>query len=886
MTRMKFFNRGKQREAQLNAELLSHLQMAAHDGVERGDSPEQAEQAAHRQFGNLALIEQTTRDQWGWRWLDDLLQDLRYGARILRKNPAFTVIAILTLALGIGVNSAVFSIVNGVLLRPLPYPHPEQLVSLDESKPNFDRGSISYPNFRDWRKNNRTLSAIAVSRGFTFNLTGVGEPEQLSARFITSDFFAMLGVDPVIGRTFVAAEDEIGAAPLALISEGLWRRKFSSSLGILGSPLTLDGAGYTVVGVIPANFELSWGGFRGIDVYVPLGQWSNPLLPKRGAGLGIHGIGRLRPGVTIQQARADLARVSSDLAAAYPDTNTGIGASVQPLKQDIVGEVRSILLVLLAAVALVLLIACVNVANLMLARSTARAREFATRSAMGASQTRVIRQLLTESLLLSVIGGSLGLFLATWSTSSALRFLAKDLPRANEVRLDARVLFFTLAISLASGLFFGLVPAMKTRRFNIQETLKEGGRGTSTVRRHTQRALVAVEVALALVLLTSAGLMIRSLAALWKVNPGFDPHNVLTFAVSLPPLMRNSGAAGIRAALREVDRQLKMIPGVQAVSLSWGAVPLSGNDDEDLFWIEGQPKPATDNEMNWSLSYVVEEDYLKVMGIPLERGRFFSAQDNENSTRVIVVDDVFARKYFLDRDPIGKHIILTSKGGRAEIIGVVGHVKQWGLDSDDKQSLRAELYFPYMQLPDPAMLLSWNGTGVMVRFDPRSGNLEQTIRSALRGLSNEHVMSSPQTMERIISDSLVARRFSMIVLSIFAAFALLLASIGVYGVLSYLVGQRRQEIGVRMALGAGRLNVLRMVLGDGARMTLVGIGIGVAAALILTRWMASMLFGVRPTDPLTFAVVALFLTGTALLACYVPARRASRVDPIVALRYE
>jgi putative ABC transport system permease protein len=880
-----FFWHRRRRERQLNDELQTHLQMAARDRVDRGDSPDHAARATRREFGNVGLVEQTTRDQWRWHWIDELLQDLSYGARMLRKNPGFTLVAILMLALGISVNTAVFSVVSGVLLSPLPYPHPEQLVALDESKPNFESGSISYPNFRDWQKNNRTFSAIAVSRGYGFNLTGVGEAEQLRARFITSDLFPMLGVTPLIGRTFATGEDEIGAAPSAMISEGLWRHKFSSSPDILGKTMSLDGMGYTVIGVVPAGFDLSWGSFRDIDVYVPLGQWSNPLLPKRGAGLGIHGIGRLKPGVTTEQARADMARVSSDLAAAYPDTNTGIGASIQALKQNMVGGVRLLLLVLLGAVVLVLLIACVNIANLMLARSTARTREFAIRSAVGAGQGRLVRQLLTESLLLALIGGSLGLLLAGWGTHAALDFLAQGLPRAGEVRLDARVLLFTVIISMGSGVFFGLVPAMKTGRLDIQNSLKESGRGASGARHRAQGVFVAVEMALALVLLISAGLTIRSLAALWKVNPGFDSHNVLTFGVSLPSAMRSASPARIRAALREVDQQLKTVSGVKSVSLSWGAVPLN-SDDEDLFWIEGQPKPANDNEMSWSLSYVVEENYLQVMGIPLERGRFFTAKDNENSSHVVVIDDVFARKFFPDQDPIGKHIFLGNKGGRAEIVGVVGHVKQWGLDSDDKQSLRAELYFPYMQLPDAAMVLSWNGTGVMIRFDPRTRNLEQSIRSAIEGISNEHVVSRPQTMEQVVSQSLAAQRFSMTVLSIFAVLALALASVGIYGVVSYLVGQRRQEIGVRMALGAGRLDVLCMVLGDGARMTLAGIGIGIVAALILTRSMASMLFGVQPTDPLTFAVVAVFLSGVALLACYVPARRASRVDPIVALRYE
>ncbi|MGH9743275.1 MAG: ADOP family duplicated permease [Candidatus Acidiferrum sp.] len=878
------FWRRQKRESELEEELQSHLDMAAQDRTDRGETQEAARDAARREFGNMSLIKEVTREMWGWDSFERLVQDLRYGLRMLAKSPGFTTVAILTLALGIGANTALFSVVNGVLFNPLPYPQSSQLVWVAESKPNFATGSISYPNFRDWQKNNRTFTDMAIYRATNFNLTGLGEAEQLPARFITSDFFTVLGLNPVIGRTFGPGEDEIGAAPIVMIGEGLWRRKFGSSPEALGKSVNLDGIAYSIVGVIPASFDFS-GIFRGVEVYVPIGQWGNPLLPKRGAGLGIHGIGRLKPGVTIEQARADMARISSNLAAAYPDTNTGIGAALRPLKKTMVGGVRVLLLVLLAAVGFVLLIACVNVANLMLARATARTREFAIRAALGAGQGRLVRQLLTESLLLALIGGALGLLLAGWGTRAALRLLAQGLPRASEVGLDARALLFTVAISIGCGIFFGLAPALKTRARNLHDTLKEGGRGESGMRRRAQGIFVVVEMAMALVLLVSAGLMVRSLTALWNVNPGFDSHNVLTFGVALPPSMRDSNADGIRAALRNVDERLKAVPGVKALSLSWGAVPLS-SDDEDLFWIEGKPKPATDNAMNWAISYVVEEDYLKVMGIPLKRGRFFTAQDNEKSPHVVVVDDVFAQKYFGDQDPIGQHIILNNKGGRAEIIGVVPHVKQWGLDSDDKESLRAELYFPYMQLPDEAMQLSWNGTGVILRFDPRATAIGESLSATIKRISYENVMSQTQTMDSIISDSLASQKFSMAVLGIFAALALALASVGIYGVISYVVQQRTQEIGVRVALGANRNDVLRMILGEGMKMAGIGVAIGIAAALGLTRLMASLLFGVSATDPLTYSVVAILLAIVALAACYIPARRAMRVDPMVALRYE
>jgi predicted permease len=878
-----FWHRQK-RDSELDEELQSHLQMAAEDRKDRGESPENARLAARRELGNIGIIKEVTREMWGWASLERLTQDLRYGLRMLAKSPGFTAVAILTLALGIGANTALFSVVNGVLFNPLPYPHPEQLVWLAESKPNFATGSISFPNFRDWQKDNRTFSGMAVYRSYNFNILGLGDAEQVRARFITSDFFSVLGVNPVVGRTFAPGEDDIGRSPIVMISEKLWKRKFDSSPNVLGKNINLDGTGYTIVGVTPASFDFS-GLFRDVDVYAPLGQWTNPLLPNRGAGLGVHGVGRLKPGVTIEQARADMAGISSNLAAAYPDTNKGIGAALRPLKGTMVGDVRLVLLVLLAAVGFVLLIACVNVANLMLARAATRSREFAIRAALGAGQARLVRQLLTESILLAFAAGALGLLLAAWGTRAALQFLAQGLPRASEVHLDARALLFTVLISLGCGIFFGLAPALKSRGRNLLDTLKEGGRGDSGTRHRAQGLLVILEMAMALVLLISAGLMLRSLTALWNVNPGFDSHNVLAFGVALPPSMRNASAAEIRAALRNVDRQLMAVPGVKSISLSWGAVPLS-SDDEDLFWIEGKPKPLTDDEKSWSISYVVEEDYLQVMGIPLQRGRFFTAQDNENASHVVVVDDLFAKKYFPDADPIGQHIFLDNKGGRAEIIGIVSHVKQWGLDTDDKETLRAELYFPFMQLPDQAMQLSGSGTGVMVRYEPGAATIGDSLRAAVKGISAEHVMSKAQTMDEIISDSLASQRFSMVVFGIFAALALTLASVGIYGVISYLVQQRTQEIGVRVALGAKRSDVLRLILGEGMRMAGAGVILGLMASFGLTRLMASLLYGVSATDPLTFTVVALVLALVALAACYIPARRAMRVDPMVALRYE
>ena len=819
-------------------------------------------------------------------------QDLRFALRQLRKSPGFSAIAVLTLALGIGANTSLFSVVNGVLLNPLPYANPEQLVTLHESKPNFQNGSISYPNFRDWRKENHTFSSIAIVRSYSFSFTGMGEAEQVRAKFISSDFFPLLGVNPVIGRTFAPGEDEIGAAPIALISEGFWKRKFGSSPNALGKVLALDGKDYTIVGVTPAAFDLFLRSAKITEVYVPIGQWNNPLLPERGAGLGIHGVGRLKPGVTIQQARADMDRVSQNLAAAFPGTDKGIAASLIPLRKDVLGDVQPVLLVLLGAVGFVLLIACVNVANLLLARSTGRAREFAIRAALGAGQGRLIRQLLTESILLALAGGGIGLLVAQWAMRAVLGVLPAELPRAAEIRIDTHVLIFTMGVSLLAGILFGLAPALKTSQPRLHETLKESGRGASGARHRAQSVFVVVEMAMALVLLIGAGLMTRSLAALWNVDPGFRPNNVLTFGLALPPSMMTANAATIRAYVRELDSKFAATPGVQAVSQSWGAVPMSSEDDQ-VFWIEGEPKPANETDMKWTLDYVVEPDYLDVMGIPLRRGRFFTAHDDEHSPLVAVVDDVFARKYFGDRDAVGKRIYLnrinlTGNGTLAQIVGVVGHVNQWGLDSDNTQALRAELYLPCLQMPDQYMenVPGGGGTFLLVRFDGNMRSALDSLRRTNRQINSEQVIYSAQTMDDIIAGTLAARRFSMILFGVFAGLALLLSSVGIYGVISYLVGQRTREIGIRMALGARRMDVLRLVLGHGVKMALIGVAIGLVASLGLAQLMTKMLYGVSPADPLTFLGVGVILTIVALAACYIPARRAMRVDPMVALRYE
>jgi predicted permease len=813
------------------------------------------------------------------------LQDLRSALRQFIKTPGLTAVVLITIALGVGANTALFSVVNGVLLNPLPYPQPDQLVTLHEGKQNFATGSISFPNFRDWRKDNHTFSSMAISRGYAFSLTGAGEATQITGDFVTSDYFKVLGTKPLLGRTFAPGEDEIGAAPIAVISEGLWHRKFASTPDIIGKLMTLDGRGYTVIGVIPASFHFALGNFGAQrDIYAPVGQWNNNLLNTRTAGLGFHGVGRLKPGVTFEQAVADMAQVSSNLAIAYPDANKGISAKLIPLKQWTVGGVRSFLLVLLAGVGFVLLIACVNVANLLLARSAARTREFAIRAAMGASQSRVLRQLMTESIVLGLAGGALGLLLAAWGTRAALGILPTALPRSEEIGLDPRVLLFTLLISLLAGVLFGLAPALKMLPATLNDSLKENGRGMSGTRHRVQRTFVVAEMAMALVLLVGAGLMIRTLGRLWSIDPGFNPKNVMTVGISLPPSMMKASPDAIRAEFRQIDGKISSIPGVKAVSQIWGAFPMSG-DDEQTLWLEGQPKPATENDMIMAIDYIVEPGYLKAMDIPLLRGRFLNDQDNEHSPRVVVVDDVFARKYFLNQDPVGKRI-MQDNSGAAEIVGVVGHVKQWGLDTDDAEKLRAQFYIPCMQMPDSFVAMAPSGSGVVLRADQAEAGLLDSIRHAAQQISGEMVIFGPQSMEEVISSSLAERRFSMILLVAFAVLALLLASVGIYGVISYVVGERTHEIGIRMALGARQGDILQLILSGAGRLALIATVTGLIAALGLTRLMANLLYGVKPSDPLTFITVPAILISVALVASYLPARRATKVEPMVALRYE
>ncbi|HXH51617.1 MAG TPA: ABC transporter permease [Terriglobia bacterium] len=814
--------------------------------------------------------------------MNALIQDLKYGLRQLRRNPGFTLVAVLTLALGIGANTAIFSVVNGVLLNPLPYPQPDRLVALYSRTAQFSNSSISYPNFLDWVRLNHSFSALAAYRGDDFTLTGEGEPERVPVEFVSASFFPLLGIKPAAGRWFTPQEDEIGAAPAVVLSGGIWKRKFGASPDILGKAITLNGTSYTVVGVLPGDFFYSGNNFQRSDVYVPIGRWDDPIFRDRRASMGMDAVGRLKPGVTFAQAKDDMDTLARHLAEQYPEADKDTGITLVPLRQNIVGYIQPYLLLLLAAVGFVLLIACVNVANLMLARASGRSREFAIRVALGAGRKRVIRQVLTESTLLAFAGGGLGMLVAAWGLQAALRALPDVLPRVESVRLDTHVLLFMLVTCVLTGILFGLAPALRTTSANLQETLKEGGRGASAAHHRTQSAFVVAEVALALVLLAGAGLMIRTLGELWSVDPGFDPHHVLAFRATFPPI---KSPDLIRATWRQIEDNTEALPGIRAASVTMGSVP-TRSDSELPFWLEGQPKPASSSQMKVSLFYLVQPGYLNVMKIPLMRGRFLTSADTEHSPFVIVIDSSFAQLYFPGQNPIGRRVNLDILNTTAEIVGVVGHIKQWGLDEGASSPVQAQCYISVYQLPDQFVPLVASNLGIFASTAGAPLGQADAIRRALHQINSHSVMYGVESMDGILSDSLSSRRFAMILMGVFAALALLMASIGTYGVISYLTSQRTHEIGIRMALGAQRNDVLTMVVRRGVKLALVGIGIGIGSSFVLTRFLSGMLYGVKPFDPLTLVAVSLVLIAVALAACYIPARRASKVDPVVALRYE
>jgi predicted permease len=868
-------------EDELDEELRFHFDQQINRLVQSGLATKEARRQARLAFGGPDQIKEECRDARGVRFVDSLIQDLRYTLRTLRKSPGFTAVAILTLALGIGANTAMFSAVEGVVFAPLPYFQPDRLVMVWENNPRFPRVYVSYPNFLAWQRSARSFQQMGAFREEGVDLTSPGAPEHLNANEISSGFFSAIGAELSLGREFTPEEDRQGAALGVMISSRLWRNRFGGSPSVLGQSVTLDGADFTIIGVSPPGFRL---GTDDVDIYTSLGRADPLVIDDRAAHDGIFAVARLEAGVTISQAQAEMSTIQSGLDQLYPEANRDLGIYVEPLKQVIVGEVRGTLLLLLGAVGLVLLTACANVANLLLARSAARRREFAIRLAIGAGRARLVRQLLTESVLLSLLGAGLGLLIAMLGVRSVMSAVSGTLPRSDNIGVNAPVLLFTLGVSIAIGILFGLAPALKSWKVDLTSSLKDGGRGSGGARHRAQGSLVIIQIALTLVLLVGAGLMLRSIRRLWDVNPGFDTQHIITFKVGVSSSLTKT-AASTRVAYQQLIERVRNVPGVQAAEFS-AAVPLSLQGWIMPFWINSQ-KPDSLQGAPRLVMYLAGPDYLRTMGIPLLRGRFFTPEDTSSSPLVMVIDSEFARMYFPDSDPLGQTISAGFESpGPCRIVGVVGHVKQWGLDDPYIQN---QAYFPFYQDPDQWVPRNYPGTTIIVRTPLDVAAVMPAIKEAVLGMSAEQPIYKVQSMRRIVSASMSSQRFPMVLLGAFAALALVLASLGIYGVISYSVTERVHEIGIRMALGAERRNIFRMIVGQGLRMALAGLAIGATAALALTRLLLSfshLLYGVSASDPLTFGGVSLVMTGVAILACYIPARRAARVDPMVALRCE
>jgi len=812
--------------------------------------------------------------------MQNLLQDLRYGLRTLLKHRSFTFIAVFTLALGIGANTAMFSVVNAVLLRPLPYNDPGRLVTIWEESP--DRGlsqiPVSYANLRDWIDQNQTFEQISAYQFANRNLTGAGEPARLLTIRASANLFSLVGATPLLGRTFLPDEDNERAAHVVILAHALWQKQFNSDPGIVGKSITLNNQNYTVVGVMPASFQFPVGfGYLGkvisdpIELYVPLAPTANET---RRGNYSFFAIGRLKSGVSIDQARAEMTAIERRLEQQYPESNTGIGISLILTQEQTVKEIRPALLVLLGAVVFMLLIACANIANLLLARAAARQKEIAIRTALGSNRLRILRLLLTESLMLSLAGGCLGFLLAYWGTDILVALAPDNVPRLNEVGVDARVFGFTLAISLITGLLFGLVPAIHAAKPNLNEGLKEGSKGSmgSVAGKRTRNVLVAVEVALSLVLLIGAGLMIKSFVRLQQTNLGFNPDQLLTVNVSLSsskyPEDRQQ-AAFFQQALERIQS----LAGVQSAGATT-ALPLTLSVSGSDFRIEGRPEPEAGKEMIINTSSI-SPDYFKTLGISILKGRDFSDRDNSDAPLAAIINSDLARIYFPTEDPLAKRITFDDGESWISIVGVVADIKRMGLDTTAKP----EVYFPYLQVPSPSM-------SVVARTTTEPLSLVGGVKNQIQTIDKDLPVGEWKTMQQVLSESNSGRRFNLVLLTVFAAVALILAIVGIYGVMSYAVTQRSHEIGIRMAIGAQSRDVFRMVVGEGMILALIGIGFGLVGAFALTRLMTTMLFAVEPTDPATFITTAVLLTGVTLVACYIPGRRATKVDPLIALRYE
>ena len=867
--RLRALFRRAQMESELDLELRFHLEREIEENLRRGMPPREAREEALRSFGGFERIKEQCREVRGVGLIETFLQDLRYGVRMLAKHRGFTFVAVLTLALGIGANSAIFSVVNAVLLRPLPYKDPDQIVTLGERLPQGGEGSVSVPNFRDWQEQNEVFEQIAAYEMGNFNLMGSDLPERSAGASVTANFFDVLGVAPKQGRAFLPGEDTAGRHRVVILSDQLWQRNFGADPRIVNREVLIGGENYTVIGVMPPGFQFP---SRTTELWLPL-VFSEKLAGSRGSH-AFSAIGRMKPGVTLEQAQEQMSVIARRLEQQYPDVQAKRGIIVGRLQEEIVKSVRPALLILLGAVGFVLLIACTNVANLLLARAAARRREIAIRTALGAGRARLVRQFLTESVLLSVLGGLLGLLVAKWGIDGLLALTTGVLPRAGEVRLDARVLVFTLLLSLLTGIIFGLAPALQTSKADVQDALKDGGTSGSSPRANWLRSILAVaQVASAIVLLIGAGLLVKSFVRLQQVESGVNPENVLTMNITLPAAKYETTEVATTFYTQLLER-VSALPGVQAAG-AINLLPVQRSGTNGSVRIVGDA-PDPDGQSPLIEFRTATPDYFRALGIPLVAGRFFEPAARER-VPVAIVNQTFVRVILNGQDALAKQI--QNDSSAIQIVGVVGDVKQTGLSTPP----RPEMFLPYNT---PFWDGMTNNMSLVVRASSDPQTLVQAVRREVLAVDPTQPIYNVLTMEQVLDESISRQRLNMMLLSIFATLATLLSTVGIYSVMSYLVTQHTREIGIRMALGAQPKDVLKLVLGQGLMLTVIGVVIGVGGALVLTRLMETLLFGVRATDPSTFVGVSLLLTFVALLACYIPARRAMRVDPIVALRYE
>jgi putative ABC transport system permease protein len=860
-------------DQEFSEELQVYLDMLTEAKLRQGLSPRDARRSALVEVGGVEQVEERVREIRMGQFIETVWRDVRTGVRALVHSPVFTIATVLSLALGIGANTAIFSVVNGLLLRPLPYPESEQIVHVwhtppQQSFPGLDTFSVSPANYLDWKAQSSSFEQMAVYTDTRFSLSTSNDPLPLIGAVVSSDFFSVLRSNAMQGRTFTPDEEQPGRDQVVVLGHGLWQRAFGANPNIVGQTLTINSRSFTVVGIMPAGFEFP----REAELWVPLAWEDNERRVRSDHNYLV--LARLKQNVSLEQAKTEMNTISSRLEQQYPEENAGWGAVVIPLRDDHVGDIRLALLVLFCAVGFVLLIACANVANLMLARGANRQREMAVRIALGAGRARLVRQLLTESVLLAVTGGLLGLLLAIWGSRMLVQL--GGLPNADDIGIDTWALGFTLLVSFAAGIIIGIVPALQFTKTSISETLKQGsGRtGGSPIRQHTRKALVISEVALSLVLLIGAGLMIRSFWKLQNVNPGFDTSNAMTMSIVLNWIRYSEPHQRLAFFDRAIE-QIRAVPGVVSVGTTT-KIPLTGGGSTQPFSIEGRPTGAI-AEQPMALTRYISPDYFYAIGVPLRQGRFFSDGDRDNSVPVIIISEAMARRFWPGENPVGKRLTPTfhSEQGAREIVGVVGDVKATGLDAD----LPAMMYMPFKQAPLPFM-------SFVVRTTANPESLIQPVSKAIYSIDKEQALTNVETLDQVLAESLSTRRFNMTLLLTFAGVALILAAVGVYGVMNYTVTLRKRELGIRMALGAKTTDVLRLVLRQGLTLTLIGVAAGLISAYGLTRLMASLLYGVTATDYLTFGSVSVMLIAVGLAASYVPARRATKVNPTIALRAE